>query len=886
MSEPSTIAHYRITAKLGEGGMGAVYRATDTKLGRDVAIKILPEAFAGDADRMTRFEREAQVLASLNHPNIAAIYGVEERALVMELVEGETLRGPMPLEEALPIIHQLIDALEYAHEKGIVHRDLKPANIKVTPDGRVKVLDFGLAKAMSSDAPASDPVNSPTLTMRATMAGVILGTAAYMAPEQARGHDVDKRADIWAFGVVVYELLTARRLFEGPSVSDTLASVLKETPDFQVLPDPLRSLVRACLVRDVRRRMRDIGDARLLLDQPAAGISAEGAGVRSRAARWWIAALSVLTLTGIAVAVLHFRETPAETAPVRFQIRPPEKYDYATGGMALSPDGKRLAFVPTAAGGGTMLWIRSLDALESRVLPGTEGASYLPFWSPDSRYIAFGVLGKLKKVNADGGPPQTLSEVAGPVLGGSWNREGIILFGYNAGGIYRVPQAGGTPIKVTTSDESKGELGHLRPWFLPDGRHFLYVTRGTVASGNTIYLATLDSPERKKMVESRQAGAYAPPVAGTPYGHLLFLREGTLMAQPMDPKRYDLVGEAFPVAEQVGSVLAMGYFSVAGNGVLAYRSGNANSVDFSQLTWRDRSGKVLETLLPGPPYTGTIEFSPDRTRAAIEQMDASNNRDLWIVDLRRHVASRFTLDPVANERDPVWSPDGSQLVFSSDRSTQGSYRLYHKSAGGNGNDELLIETSGASHPLSWSHDGRYLLFNLYDKGSDDLWVLPMDSKGAAGKPQPYLQGAFTERQAQFSPDGHWVAYISDESMRGQYQVYVQSFPLGGGKFQISTGAGGTMPRWRPDGKEIFYVAADGKLVAVEVKTTPRFEAGAPQPLLDLRAMPVANPGSVFRYDVAADGKRFLVITPPAGMENSGSPTPITVLLNWTSAVRK
>jgi Tol biopolymer transport system component/predicted Ser/Thr protein kinase len=878
------IAHYRIISKLGEGGMGAVYRATDTKLNRDVAIKVLPDAFAQDADRMARFEREAQMLASLNHPNIAAIYGVEERALVMELVEGQTLSGPVPVEQALPIIHQLIDALEYAHEKGIVHRDLKPANIKITPEGRVKVLDFGLAKAMSGDPASGDSLNSPTLTMRATMAGVILGTAAYMAPEQARGHSVDKRADIWAFGVVVYELVTGRQLFEGPSVSDTLAAVLKETPDWEPVPKELQRLVRACLVRDVRQRMRDIGDARLLLQEPAAATPVPVA--RPSAGRLWKWVAAALGVALAALAAMHFRENQPESTAVRFQIPAPEKSDYATGGMALSPDGKRLAFITTAGSGGAMLWVRALDSLESRPLPGTEGAGFLPFWSPDSRFIAFGVQGKLKKVDSNGGPPQTLCEIPGAVLGGSWNREGTILFGYNAGGLYRVPQAGGNPTKLTTSDESKGELGHLRPWFLPDGRHFLYVSRTSATAGGAIYVAALDSPERKRLVESRQAGEYVPPAPGAQHGHLLFLREGTLMAEPMDAKRYDLIGEAFPVAEQVGSVLAMGYFAASSNGVLAYRAGAAISGNFSQLTWIERTGKVQEVLLGGAAYTGSVQLSPDGRLAAVEQMDNTNNRDVWRVDLARRVPTRFTFD-IANERAPVWSPDGSQLLFSSDRESIGSPQLYRKASNGTGTEEVLLKSGVSMFPSSWSNDGRNVLYESNNpKAGFDLWILPLGADGAPEKPVPYLQSPSSERQGQFSPDGRWVAYISDENSPTQFQIYVQSFPVGAGKFQISTGPGGTQPRWRRDGKELFYVASDGKLMSVEVKTAPRFEAGTPKALFDLRSMPIPLPGGVFRYDVAPDGKRFLVITPPSDTNHGTAAAPITVVLNWNSAVRR
>jgi serine/threonine-protein kinase len=454
MSPPQTIAHYRMIAKIGEGGMGEVYRALDTKLGREVAIKIIPEAFARDADRMMRFAREARVLASLNHPHIAAIYGVEERALVMELVEGPTLaeriaHGAVPLEEALPIAKQIAEALEYAHEKGVVHRDLKPANIKLTADSQAKVLDFGLAKALSNEpASGDDPADSPTLTMRATQAGVIMGTAAYMSPEQARGKSVDKRADIWAFGVVLYEMLTGVRLFEGETVSDTLAHVLTKEPDWDCAPRKTRRLLRACLEKDPKKRLGNIGDAWWLLEEPAAESI-------SHSKLPWAAVAAVAILVAAGLAVLHFRETPPQPVPMRFQIPAPEKTTFGGNfGMALSPDGRRLAFIANGADGRAMLWVRPLDSLAAQALPGTEGATFALFWSPDSRFLGFDAQGKIKKIEASGGRPQTLCETPAGITGGSWNREGVIIFGSAIRGLFRVPQSGGVATEFTTPDAS------------------------------------------------------------------------------------------------------------------------------------------------------------------------------------------------------------------------------------------------------------------------------------------------------------------------------------------------------------------------------------------------------------------------------------------------
>jgi len=892
MNMPEMIAHYRITAKIGEGGMGEVYRATDTKLGREVAIKVLPEVFAQDPDRMARFAREAQVLASLNHPNIAAIYGVEDRALVMELVEGTTLAGPMPVEEALPIARQIAEALEYAHEKGIIHRDLKPANIKVTPEGRVKVLDFGLAKALSSESPTGDPASSPTLTMRATQMGVIMGTAAYMSPEQARGAPADKRSDIWSFGVVLYEMLTGRQIFGGDTVSDSLAAVLKSDPDWSALPaqtpPSIRRLLRRCLERDRKRRLPDIADARLEIDEGGGGWQAEApappAPSARRGLRWWNAALAAVALAGLVVAVIHFRETTPPPVPVRFQIPAPEKTSFGNYGMALSPDGRRLAFIASGATGQSMLWVRPLDSVAAQALPGTEGASFQPFWSPDSRYIGFLAQGKLKKIEATGGPPQTLCEVPGSLVGGSWSRGGVIIFSTPDNGLYRVPQAGGVPTPLTTLEASRGELGHLRPWFLPDGQHFLYFTRTVRAEDTAIYLATLDGSPRKRLVDAKQSAAYAPQEPGSENGHLLFLREGTLMAQVLDLRRFELVGEPFPVAEQVGSTLAMGYFSVSANGVLAYRSGASGIA--RQLAWFDREGKPLGTLGPSATYSG-LAISPDGKRVAAEQLDSRGNWDIWVLDVARGVPTRFTFDP-AQDMYPVWSPDSAHLVFSSDRGTVGVFGLYRKDVGTSANEELLYK-SGAGislRPFAWSPDGNHLLYSANDpKTRNDLWVLP-NPAGNSGdrKPEPYLQTPFDETQGQFSPDGRWIAYTSDASGAGQYQIYVQSFPRGNGEFQISTGAGGAQPRWRRDGKELFYIGADGKLMAVEVKTAPRFEAGVPRSLFDPRLVYAGQRNVYFFYDVAPDGKRFLINTFNAGQNQTAEP--ITVVLNWRAALKR
>jgi Tol biopolymer transport system component len=780
----------------------------------------------------------------------------------------------------------------------VIHRDLKPANIKITPQGRVKVLDFGLAKAMSGENILADPINSPTLTMRATVAGVILGTAGYMAPEQAKGKPADRRADIWAFGVVLAEMLTGRALYTGETVSEVLASVIKDTPALDALPAAtpfgIRRLLRRCLEKDPRRRLQAIGEARFILEEPEETAppapAAPPTPVASRPNFGWAnVALTTLAVAGIAVGVVHFRESRREAVPVRFEILAPENAVIANGGIAISPDGRRIAFVASAGARPSMVWVRPLDSLEARALPGTENVGFAPFWSPDSRFIGFGISGALKKIDAGGGPPQTLCEIPAAIVGGSWSTHGVILFGSATSALYRVPQAGGVPELVTALDESKGELGHLRPWFLPDGRHFFYNARMSSPDQSAIYLASMDGKERKRLLVVRQAGAYAPPAAGANYGHLLFLRDTTLMAQPMDPNRLEFAGEPFPVAEHVGSVLGMGWFSVSANGVLVYRSG-ASAVDqTAQLTWHDRGGKQLGTLGQAANYSGGMELSPDGSRVATEEIDASGNHDIWIRDIARGVPTRFTFDQ-GFDREPHWSPDSSRLAFASDRGHGGRYSIYLKPSSGSGNEELLLDNLASSMPGAWTPDGRRLIYQSNDQKDArtgfDLWTLPLPPANA--KPEIYLQTPSAERQPQFSPDGRWVAYISNESVPSQYQVYVQPFPPGGGKFQISTGAGGTEPRWRRDGKEIFYLAADGKLMAVEVKTTPRFESGAPQVLFDAHATFAANLASMaanFKYDVASDGKRFLVEGVYIPAQQHATAPPITVLMNWETAVK-
>jgi Tol biopolymer transport system component len=885
MSPQQSIAHYRIVSKLGEGGMGEVWRATDTKLNRDVAVKILPETLAQDPDRMARFTREAQVLASLNHPNIAAIHGVEERALILELVEGPTLaerieQRAIPVEEALGIARQIAEALEYAHERGVIHRDLKPANIKITPEGRVKVLDFGLAKAIASEPTAASgrPEASPTLTMRATVAGVILGTAAYMSPEQARGQVADKRADIWSFGVLLYEMLTGRKLFDAPTVSDSLAAVLRAELDWSALPAGLaasvRVMLRRCLERDPKRRLRDIGDAQLELEQPVeerTSATPATAGPRRAVVAAWAVA-GVMTIAAAAIGVTHFRESTAAAPLMRFDIFPPDKAGF-NAWLSLSPDGRYLGFTGTGGDGVGRVWVRALDSQQARPLNGTEG-SVTFFWSPDSRHLVFQSLGKLKKIDIAGGPPQTLCDAPGVTLGGSWNADGVILFGGNNAGIMRVSSAGGTPSPVTRVDYKRDEGNHTDPVFLPDGRHFLYLRRTGRPEDTGVYAGSIDVKPEEQSLKRIQATdfspGYAPPLADRP-GRLLFLREETLLAQVFDERRLEVRGEAVPVAERVGTSITRAFFSVSPNGMLVYRGGLGAS---TELAWFDRDGHHLgRTGEPG--YYEDLALSRDGSRVAFNRPSQGANRQIWTLENTRGINARLTFLR-DGARSPVWSPDGKYVAFGSIRSSG----LYIKKADNSGSEIPVLQGGAQKFVYDWSRDGRYLLY-ADTTTSLDVYALSNPLAGGERKPIPVANSAFNETLGQLSPDSRWVAYSSDES--GKYEIYVQPFPPSeglAGKSLVSS-AGGRQPRWRADGKELFYIALDGKLMAVDTRMEPTFQPLTPHLLFATPTITGAT-NVQFRYDVTSDGKKFLMVNVATGEPSS----PVTVVLNWEAGLNK
>ena len=866
LASGTKLGPYEVLGLLGAGGMGEVYRARDARVGRDVAIKVSAAQFT------ERFDREVRAVAALNHPNICHLYDVGPNYLVMELVEGESPKGPLPEELALNYARQIAAALEEAHGKGIIHRDLKPAYIKITPGGTVKVLDFGLAKI--ADAPETQSENSPTLSMAATQAGVVLGTAAYMSPEQARGKKVDKRADIWAFGVVLYEMLTGDRLFGGETVADTLIDVATRQPDWDRVPAHLLPLLKKCLEKDPKKRLRDIGDMDLLLEP----LSRTGVPPQAKARPTWIAwtaaAMGIMAAGGL--AFVHFREQAPVAELQRFQIPAPEKTNF-NNALLLSPDGRKLAFA-TGGEGGNLLWVRSLDTLPARtVAPWTQNP--VPFWSPDSRFIAYQQDGKLKKVEVAGGPPTTLCDAPTNFGGGAWSKDGIIVFGDRAGRLMQVSAGGGVPTPLTNLDQASQESSHSLPSFLPDGRHFVYLRRSTSAEKTGIFIGSVDvKPEQQdsRLLLAASTAAVYTPAENKDRGYLLFLRDSTLMAQPFDAARLALAGEPSPVpgAERIGTTnYAFGRFTTSSNGALAYVVGAEGGS--TKLTWFDRQGRTLETIGQPGSYN-TLALSPDGTRVAAERRDG-NGSDLWLIESKSGGKNdRFTFDP-GNETAPVWSPDGSRVVYASSRG--GGFNLYQKLSNLAGNEEELFKSSEPKYPTDWSRDGRFLLFSaIGGKTQPDLWSLTMEGEHKA---TVFLQTEFQEFRGRLSPDGRWLAYVSNPS--GQVEIYVRPFPASPdrtGQWLVSNG-GGVLPLWRRDGKELFYRGPGGAVMVVDVTPGAVFKSGQAKQLFQVQATNVNGLG--YNWDVSADGQRFLINT--TGGENAAQ-EPITLVLNWTAGLRK
>jgi Tol biopolymer transport system component len=865
---------YEILSPLGAGGMGEVYRARDGKLNRDVAIKVLPEAVAEDAERLARFQREAQVLAALNHPHIAAIYGLEKsgsvEGLVLELVEGETLaeriaRGPVPVEEALAIARQIADALEAAHEKGIVHRDLKPANVKITPQGKVKVLDFGLAKALTGDASSPDISHSPTLTAQATQAGVVIGTAAYMSPEQARGKSVDKRADIWAFGAVLYEMLAGRKAFEGETVSDTLAAVLKTDPDWSALPSEapahVRKALRRCLERDRERRLHDIADARIELEESAPAETSAPTQIgaaSSRAGRFALVAAVAALAGGLTIwAALSLR--PLEPNPV-YRLTIPAASFNTLSQAAISPDGKWVCWAtPGEAMSQSTLMLRALDRFEERRVAGGE-AGRQPFFSPDGSAVAFFNDRGLFRVPLDGGAAQLITAAAEGA--GTWNRGGVIVFsGGEKNGLQRVDAGGGKPQALTTPDFSLGERAHQWPQFLPDGRTVLFTI--ALQGGSAIGAVDLASGRRHVVLTGASYGRYAST------GQLLYWSPPapTLMAAPFDAAKAEVTGPGVAVLQGLGSTAIWGSacFEVSGNGTLIYRSGG--SVEASNaVVFVDRKGEVAPLIEQRSSWTQP-RFSPDGDRILVRKA-ATPNCDLWVFDRARRTLTRLTVEN--DNHDGLWTPDGKRVTFLSS-GTARPQGLVWKPADGSGPAEPILNDT-RFQPASWSADGRFLALERDDPATSyDIWILPMDGPREA---KAFLRTPFREDFPAFSPDGRYLAYTSNES--GASEVYVRAYPGPGGRWQISS-AGGTGALWSRDGRELFF-SKGRTMMAVAIGTKPTFSASTPAALFSGNFAW----GRVGNYDIAPDGRHFAMVLP--AMEESAPE--MRVIVNWFEELKR
>jgi serine/threonine protein kinase len=854
----SHVGPYEIVSLIGEGGMGVVYRARDKRLDRDVALKVLPEVFASDPERMARFQREALLLASLSHPNIAPIHGVEEsgsgQALVMELVEGSALVGPLPLDEALPIARQIAEALEYAHERGVVHRDLKPANVKVTKTGQVKLLDFGLAKALENET-TSDAANSPTLSVAATLAGVILGTAAYMAPEQAKGKPADQRADIWAFGVVLCELLTGRRLFSGETASETLASVIKDPIAIPDTHPAIQRLLRRCLERDPRRRLRHIGEARIVIEDVINGVrSDEVAQVPAAAARpgkvWWAAA-SIL-IAGVGILSWFLKPVPEipETPLLKFDI-PVDKLQISDFTIPrISPDGRHLLYTSDGK-----LWVRDLRQIQPRELVSSGNPEVL-FWSPDSTAVGYFSNGRLWKVPLSGGQPSVITvapRLAPGGAGGVWQPDGRIVF--TSGGITGLQQvsADGGDLQTLLLPDEKQELDYHQVSDLP-GRGLLYVIHRP-GGGAFDTIAVLANQTRKEIFRLDGERLRSPLYSRT--GHILFERTTTnpgIWALPFSLEKLESTGEPFLVAPHGSRP------SLSQNGTLAYFPDSSSNIQ--ELVWVDRSGKVLGVL--GRPQSRLISpaLSPDGRRVSV-----SAGGDIWVYDVARGTDTQLTFGE-GDEQNSVWAPSGDRIFFDTGGTTTTERSIASEAASGEGQIQSL--TRGVSPAIS--PVGKFLVFTITgEKTGQDLFYVRL---GEDPKPIGFLQLQRSQSLAEFSPDGRYLAYMSDE--RGSFDVYVKPFPSGEGKWRISTN-GGFRPRWR--GNKIYYEEA-GKLMEVDVSTQPPFDHGTPRLVFSSETSGV---NLSVRYDVSADGKRFIAVR-PALTQTSRTPA-ITVVQNWFSEFR-
>jgi serine/threonine protein kinase len=883
------LGQYEVVAAIGAGGMGEVYRARDTKLGRDVAIKTLPELFAAETERIARFEREAQILASLNHPHIAAIYGLEDspsgKFLVLELVDGESLAerlareapNGVPVAEALRIAAQIIDALEAAHDKGIIHRDLKPGNIMLTADGQVKVLDFGLARAMEAEG-RSSVSNSPTLSLAATQAGVILGTAAYMSPEQAKGRVADKRSDVWAFGCVLYEMLTGKQAFFGEDVSDTLAAILRGEPDWSAIPadvpQNVRAIVRRCLERDRKGRIPDFAVVRYLMSEaPEAPAVAPAAARFSRTRQLAIALIGAGAGLSLAAAVWWGASRwspPAPLQPMRFAIVPASTqsilFSPVDRTVALSPDGMWIAYVGRASAGENQLMLRRIDQLQPVAIAGTTSLRY-PFFSADSRWVGYVIAGEMKKVSVTGGPPMTLSRVTGGIRGACWTRSNNIIFATNelSSGLLMVSGAGGDPRVLTKPPPGED---HYQPSLLPDDRGVLFTIHrpGSTEAGQ---IAVLDLETGEHRVVLR-GGSHAEYVST---GHLVYAVGGTLRAVRFDPNRREIVGDPVPVEQGVLTLPASGAanYAVSSQGHLLFTPGGETGARRT-LVWVHRDGR--EEAIKAEPRTYVYaRLSPDGERVALDVRD--HEQDIWILDFARNIPSRLTFDPSLDGL-PVWTPDGRRIIYQSGRT--GVLNLFTQAADGTGTAERLSTSPNSQSPFMVLSDGAQLL--MMTVGAESGPDVALMRLGAKADPQPLVATSFNEINADLSPNGRWLAYQANDS--GQPQIYVRPFPdVNSGRWQISPG-GGTRPVWSRNGRELFYLEPTGTMASVAVETSDAFRYGNPVKLFATRYYT----GLPWRsHDVSADAKRFLMIKDPEGEQAGGASAGMVLVLNWAEELK-